>query len=501
MKESITKIIKDAELGDQKCITLCGETRISINTRVEQIERENKKYGELFSSMKEELEGIHQFLKTLTDEITSLKANFSVPTEDKCDLNSYKNRSRCHDHNQIIREIREMKADNKNFFEEMTTRLYRDDTKPLDNKEPEEYNNTKNASCERPKHSGTSPTPPIHPQEENDVSHSQISTTYELQLTTNPQAMTSSEIKTDNTASNNRSNTLPVPGKTYKTPITSNGTERHQVMIADEDRSQGTAKREEKDTTLRETYRRELNPKNDNDGARGGETRLGNVTIDGSSHKDGPKFSTRKCMVIHDPYFKDFDKSKFSRWYDITTCRYDTLLKAKKDPSLLPKIKKLSPAVVYLHIGQADLLNQTPGDTVISNLTWLIKEIMDKTSAKICVSLIIPLSCIPQVKSVIRQVNREITNLITDLRATKRRSNRVFTQNNDALGDFIARSTSANGTVVSLNNRGQRKLWLHLRDGLNRALDLSPRRTSDTSNSKGAKSLRTETPRSRSRYE
>ena len=111
----------------------------------------------------------------------------------------------------------------------------------------------------------------------------------------------------------------------------------------------------------------------------------------------------------------------------------------RRDPLLLTEIKKLSPAVVYLHVGQADLLNQAPGNTVISNLTWLIEEIMAKTSARICVSLIIPLSCIPQVKSVIRQVNREITNLITDIRATKRGSNRVFTQNNDVLGDKVYR--------------------------------------------------------------
>lgn len=189
-------------------------------------------------------------------------------------------------------------------------------------------------------------------------------------------------------------------------------------------------------------------------------------------------------MVIHDPYFKDFDKNKFSKWYDITTRRYDTLLQTKKDPALLTEIQKLSPAVVFLHIGQADILNQTHGDTVVANLTWLIEEILAKTPAKICVSLMIPLSCIPQVKSVIGQANREITNLITELRTTKRGSNRVFTQNNDVLGVFIKRSTNASGTVVSLSDRGQRKLWLHLRDGLSRALDQRPRHTSETSGSR-----------------
>ena len=73
-KESITKIISDAERADQRSSTACGETLALINARVEQIERENNKCDELLYSMKEELKGVHQFLKTLTNELSSLKA-------------------------------------------------------------------------------------------------------------------------------------------------------------------------------------------------------------------------------------------------------------------------------------------------------------------------------------------------------------------------------------------------------------------------------------------
>ena len=487
-KESINKIISDAELADQRSSTACGETLSLINTRVEQIERENNKCDEMFYSVKEELKGVHQYLKTLTNELSSLKANINEIREGRSISNPHG--CQCHDHTILIRELQEMKADNRKFLEEMSIRSHRGDRTPINTME--EHSNTKKTDDERPTNRGILTSTSKPPQE--DKKDSQISVANESKPTTNPQVKAKPEINTGASVSKNDSSVSSISGKTKDTSKPSNVIEECQPQVVEQ-----TKPREEEDIRSRETYRRDLKPGIDHDS----NARLGNVTIDGTSQKEDPgigraKFTTRKCLVIHDPYFKDFDKNKFSRWYDITTRRYDTLLKAKKDPLLLTEIKKLSPAVVYLHVGQADLLDQAPGNTVVSNLTWLIEEIMAKTSARICVSLIIPLSCIPQVKSVIRQVNREITNLITDLRATKRGSNRVFTQNNDVLGDFITRSTSANGTVVSLNNRGQRKLWLHLRDGLGRALDVNPHRNSDTKTSKGANPPRTETPRSRS---
>ena len=277
----------------------------------------------------------------------------------------------------------------------------------------------------------------------------------------------------------------------------------------------------ELETKPRATYRRDTNPNNgkadgtgdkrsqsdqkpscsDSLSVSSDDPSLKNITIDGSCHKEEPKNTsekyTRKCMIIHDPYFKEFDKNKFSRWYDITTRRYETLIKTKKDPTLIAEIQKLSPAVVFLHIGQADLLNRTPGNTVVADMTWLIKEILSKTSAKLCVSLMIPLASIPQVKSVIRQVNREISDSITVLRSTEMGSNRVFTQNNDVLGDYITQATSSKGTVVSLNNRGQRKLWLHLKNGLSRALDLQTHQNSRIISSRKTEHSQTETPGSR----
>jgi hypothetical protein len=125
------------------------------------------------------------------------------------------------------------------------------------------------------------------------------------------------------------------------------------------------------------------------------------------------------------------------------------------------------------------LLNKTNGDTVVAETKELIEKLLEISGMKLCLSQIIPLKAIAQVKSVIRQVNRELSSLITDKRKSAGYDRRIFTQNNDALGDFIYRDTGSHGYVVGLNDRGRRKLWLHLKDGLHRSLNISQRNSSD----------------------
>jgi hypothetical protein len=159
--------------------------------------------------------------------------------------------------------------------------------------------------------------------------------------------------------------------------------------------------------------------------------------------------------------------------------RYDTLLSAASDKSLLTKIQKICPEVVYLHVGQADLLNRTEGNKVVDCMRRFAQDILALTNAKLCISLIIPLSNhVPQVQSIIRQVNREIADMVSDIRKNTKGEAKIFTQNNDSLRGFIQRSTGQHGITVSLNERGQRKLWLHLKDALIRTLDDPSRRDS-----------------------
>ena len=193
-----------------------------------------------------------------------------------------------------------------------------------------------------------------------------------------------------------------------------------------------------------------------------------------SGNSTTSSFRTRKCLIIHDPYFSNFDRNKFSKWFDVELLSFKTLHDVVTSKSLPAKVKEINPEAVFLHAGQTDILNKTDGNTVLKDIKGLIKNLLDHTASKICVSLIIPVLGIPDVNSVIKQVNRELTLHISDLRKQQALKDRLFTSNNDSVSGFITRSVGSYGVELTLNKRGERKLWLHLKDGLNRSLDLIP---------------------------
>ncbi len=145
-----------------------------------------------------------------------------------------------------------------------------------------------------------------------------------------------------------------------------------------------------------------------------------------------------------------------------------------KSRDLAHKIVRLNPEVVFLHVGQVDALSKSAGNNVVEELNNLIKNILTNTKTKLCVSLIIPVLGLPQKASVIRQINREVAAIVSELRKSEENKTRIFTSNNDALSGYVTGSVNKHGFAISLNDRGQRKLWLLLKDGLSRALQLAP---------------------------
>ena len=188
------------------------------------------------------------------------------------------------------------------------------------------------------------------------------------------------------------------------------------------------------------------------------------------------RYRTRKCLIVHDPFLKHFDADRFSQWFDVTSVQYNSISDILNKGSLTSKINALSPEVVYLHIGFGDLLNKTEGDSITDMYKQLTYKLLESTKAKICISLMIPVLGYPKTNSKLKQINKIVSDFITQLRNQPKYGKRIFTSNNDALGGFINRTTGLNGVTVALNEHGQRKLWLKLRDCLQRSLGhVSPR--------------------------
>ena len=92
---------------------------------------------------------------------------------------------------------------------------------------------------------------------------------------------------------------------------------------------------------------------------------------------------------------------------------------------------------------------------LVAETKELIKKLLEISGMKLCLSQIIPLKAIAQVKSVIRQVNRNFSSFITDSGKSPGYDRRIFSENNDALGRFIYKDTKSHGYVVGLNTEGE----------------------------------------------
>ena len=110
-------------------------------------------------------------------------------------------------------------------------------------------------------------------------------------------------------------------------------------------------------------------------------------------------------------------------------------------------------------------------------LTW---RIIDETNAKVCISTVIPDLSSDTLKMRIREVNRGVNIFINDTRINKQQHDRLFSTGNDNLRHFVVRTVNKDGATIKLDENGQLKLWLRLRDSLDRISLL----TDDTQNSR-----------------
>ena len=61
------------------------------------------------------------------------------------------------------------------------------------------------------------------------------------------------------------------------------------------------------------------------------------------------RFQTRKCLLIHDPFMKDFSPELISKWYDVMRC----------------KTRSFKKPTSSIHVGQGDLWDKTEVDRIL----------------------------------------------------------------------------------------------------------------------------------------
>ena len=171
----------------------------------------------------------------------------------------------------------------------------------------------------------------------------------------------------------------------------------------------------------------------------------------------------------------------FSRAFDIETYKSATFreLILPNSTNLQDAIKRYRPGSIVLHVGKQDIINRLRNNQscqgAMDQFKTLIKKILMNTPSKLCVSLLIPTPSLTNLNTRIADWNKELGKFITELRKEPRFRSRIFTINHARLGEHTTTQTSEDSGIKStLTEHGEKKLWLNLRDGLNRSTNLNP---------------------------
>jgi hypothetical protein len=131
-------------------------------------------------------------------------------------------------------------------------------------------------------------------------------------------------------------------------------------------------------------------------------------------------------------------------------------------------IKKLQPECIYVHTGMNDLLKKKSG--LVNTVEEFSEHLLKTTKAQICFSGLIPSSNDKALNSRIRIVNRDIEGYVSWVHRNKpEMGDRIFTFTNDSIGD---QNLYSGTTGFKLGERGQKMLWIRLREGLRKTMRL-----------------------------
>ena len=188
--------------------------------------------------------------------------------------------------------------------------------------------------------------------------------------------------------------------------------------------------------------------------------------------KRGDQRRRQTCLLVHDEFHRDFDRTIFDSRFEVTKIHHNKLKDIMAPDGVRTSVR---PDMVMIHAGLRDIWSGRPAGEVVNDLEHIIWCLLEHPEVKVCMSLIIPVTSYPQTNKRIEYVNREVTAIISDIRRRfPEFRDRLFTKNNSALSGFLTRSVDSHGLHVSLNPKGQNRLWLHLRDSITRTFGLLP---------------------------
>ena len=190
------------------------------------------------------------------------------------------------------------------------------------------------------------------------------------------------------------------------------------------------------------------------------------------NHPDGKEYRRHTALLIHDELFDDFNPCLFNNQFNVHRLRtksFEDL--SNKTRQLNNTLKRLRPDCIYIHTGINDVLKRKAG--VTSHVVELSDHLLKSTKAQICFSLMIPSTNDSTLNSKINKVNSEIVDYMRWLHRNKPSTkNRIFSFTSDSLESYKYNMFSKNDGF-NLRERGQKLLWLRLREGLRKTMRIA----------------------------
>ena len=179
-------------------------------------------------------------------------------------------------------------------------------------------------------------------------------------------------------------------------------------------------------------------------------------------------FSKKKCLLIHDSTFENFDQAKFPNQFDIVCFHAKKASIAAKSKQLKDLIKDKKPECIYVHLGLHDIISCSV-DSTLCSFEALRDYLLSSTEANICFSSIVPTANNPTLNRKINEFNKELNLMVTTARSDNETlKEQLFTYNNSS----VAWLNEMQQDGVHLTERGKLVMWTKLKDGLRKTLRL-----------------------------
>jgi hypothetical protein len=174
-------------------------------------------------------------------------------------------------------------------------------------------------------------------------------------------------------------------------------------------------------------------------------------------------------LLIHDSNFDHFNPKLFNSQFNVHCLKVDSYEDVTKKKKLLNNtIKRLKPECIYVHTGITDLLKKKSG--LVSIVEEFSEHLLNTTKAQICFSGLIPSSNDKALNERINIVNKDVEDYVSWLHKHKPDvKGRIFTFKNDSIGD---QNLHTRNEGFKLKERGQKMLWVRLREGMRKTMRL-----------------------------